>query len=62
MFTDLPKLVFTIPETCQLLGGISRSTLWKLCRARRLKPVRIGRRVLFSLTAINAFLDGGGHD
>ena len=63
MYTNLPKLVFTVPETCKLLGDISRSTLWKLTKAKNgLKPIRIGRRVFFTLSAINAFLDGGKHE
>ena len=58
MSAELPKLVCNIPETCHILGDISRSTLWRLCKAGKLKPVRIGRRVLFTLRAINDFLNG----
>jgi len=52
--TNVPKLTYSIPEVCEALQ-ISRTTLWKLVRSRRLKPVRIGRRVLFSLRAVEEF-------
>ena len=56
---NVPKLTYSIPEVCEALQ-ISRTTLWKLVRSRRLKPVRIGRRVLFSLRALEDFLNGEG--
>jgi excisionase family DNA binding protein len=55
--TNTPKLTYSIPEVCEALQ-ISRTTLWKLVRSRRLKPVRIGRRVLFPLRGIDEFLNG----
>jgi excisionase family DNA binding protein len=57
MATNVPKLTYSVPEVCEALQ-ISRTTLWKLVRSRRLKPVRIGRRVLFSLKAVDEFLNG----
>ncbi len=54
--TDNPKLTYTIPEACKALQ-ISRSTLWKLVKSRRLKPLRIGRRVLFTTRALEEFLN-----
>ena len=54
--TNLPKLVFTIEETCQLLS-LSRTTIWKLVKSKKLKVCRVGRRVLFTLQAIQDFLD-----
>ena len=52
-----PKLTYSIPEVCKALQ-ISRTTLWKLVKSRRLKPVRIGWRVLFSLQTVDEFLNG----
>jgi excisionase family DNA binding protein len=52
-----PKLTYSIAEVCKALQ-ISRTTLWKLVKSRRLKPIRIGRRVLFPLRAIDEFLNG----
>jgi excisionase family DNA binding protein len=57
MATNVPMLTYSIPEVCEALQ-ISRTTLWKLVRSRRLKPVRIGRRVLFGLKAVEEFLNG----
>jgi len=50
-----PKLVYTVEETCQILK-VSRTTVWKLVRGKKLKTVRIGRRVLFTLQALQDFL------
>ena len=55
--TEIPKLTYSIPEVCEALQ-ISRTTLWKLVKSRRLKPVRIGRRVLFPVRALDEFLNG----
>jgi len=54
---DTPKLTYSIPEACKALQ-ISRTTLWKLVKSRRLKPLRIGRRVLFTTAALEEFLNG----
>ena len=51
----LPKLVFTIEEACQILK-VSRTTIWRLVRRKKLKTFRIGRRVLFTLEALQDFL------
>jgi excisionase family DNA binding protein len=55
--TGTPKLTYSIPEACKALQ-ISRTTLWKLVKSRRLKPLRIGRRVLFTTRALEEFLIG----
>src|SRR4030095_14027156 len=55
MATNVPKLTYSIPQVCEALQ-ISRTTLWKLVRSRRLKPVRISRPVLFRLKAVEEFL------
>ena len=56
---NVSKLTYSVPEVCEALQ-ISRTTLWKLVRSRRLKPVRIGRRVLFSMKALEEFVNGDG--
>ena len=53
---NVPKLTYSVNEVCAALQ-ISRTTLWKLVRSRRLKPVRIGRRVLFSLKTLEDFVN-----
>ena len=47
--------LFTIPETAKLLR-VGTRTVQKLKRAGKLRPVRIGRRVLFAKEAIDEFL------
>lgn len=51
----LPKLVFTVEETCETLS-ISRTTLWKLVRTGKLEPFRIGRCLRFTREALEDFL------
>jgi excisionase family DNA binding protein len=51
----LPKLLFTVSETCQILV-ISRTTLWKLVRSRKIKAFRMGRCVRFTRAALEEFL------
>jgi excisionase family DNA binding protein len=55
--SDTPKLTYSVPEACKALQ-ISRTTLWKLVKSRRLQPLRIGRRVLFTTRALEEFLIG----
>ena len=56
---NVPKLTYSVPEVCEAFQ-ISRATLWKLVGSRRLKHVRIGRRVLFRMKALEDFLSGEG--
>ena len=42
-------------EACQLLGGISPRTLDYLLARGELTPVRLGRRVMFHLEALEQF-------
>ena len=44
--TDLPQGFLNVKSACEFLGGISRTTLWKL-RKRGLNAYSIGTRVLF---------------
>jgi len=38
--------VFNQADACELLGGISRTTLYRLIQADLIRPVRIGRRLM----------------
>lgn len=50
-------LAFTIKQTCLVLGGISRTTLWRLIRSGELKVRRVGlKRILIPRTSIEQFL------
>lgn len=43
-------------ETRLYLGGIGKSKLYDLINQEKLKPVRIGRKVLFRTTDLDAFI------
>jgi hypothetical protein len=45
-------------EARRQLGGISRSTLWRLRRNGQIKFYRVGDRVLYSQKHIAEYLDG----
>ncbi len=43
-------------EAREYLGGISRTTLYREVRAGRLRPVKVGRRVLFDVADLDAYI------
>lgn len=56
---NLPKLSYSVKDACAALG-VSRTTLYKLVRSGRIKPVKLGlRRVIFSHDELLRFLNGG---
>ena len=52
----IPARAVDAREACRLLGGIGLTTLYKLIGQGMLTPIKIGRRSVFSLEAIDAFL------
>jgi excisionase family DNA binding protein len=56
MTEGIEKLL-TVEDVMGVLR-ISRPTLYRLLKARRLEPVRIGKRTLFDPGDIRAFIDG----
>lgn len=51
------KLAFTVPELCAELGGMHRSSLWKLEKRGLIKSVPgIGRNKVFSVAEVKRFL------
>ncbi len=57
---DLPKLTYTVQEAIRLTN-LSRCTLWRAVVRGKLKKCRTGtRRLLFTLQALQEFLDGTG--
>ncbi len=48
--------LLTVEELMGMLR-ISRPTLYRLLKAGKLEPVRIGKRVLFEMSDIRAFID-----
>jgi len=51
------RKLYSIDETRELLGGISRTTLYLLIQRGELVSVEIGRRRFISAAAISDFID-----
>jgi excisionase family DNA binding protein len=49
--------LYPIEEARELLGGISRNTIYRIMRTGELKSVQIGRRRLIPASAITAFIN-----
>lgn len=66
--TSLPganheKLAYSVKETCQILGGIDRGTLYRLEKRGLIRPVpHIRRNRIFTAKEINRFLEIGGRN
>jgi excisionase family DNA binding protein len=52
------KDLYTVQEAMELLGGISRNTIYNLMRDGRLASVPIGRRRFIPAHAIDDFIRG----
>ncbi|WP_448398975.1 helix-turn-helix domain-containing protein [Mycolicibacterium pulveris] len=50
-------LVLPIAEAQRVLGGISRTAIYRLAGEGRLKKIRIGRRGLITMASIKALVD-----
>jgi len=46
------KDFLSVEDVCDLFG-VSRSTVWRLCRAKRVKSAKIGRKRLILRTSID---------
>lgn len=54
---SLDRLALSPEQVAQALG-ISVFTLYKLLHAGRIRHVRVGRRILIPIAALEAFLNG----
>jgi hypothetical protein len=55
---DPPRKLLSTEETLIYLGGITRMTLWRMCRVKKqLTPVRIGSRQMFDIEEIKRFIN-----
>jgi len=59
MATRPVRRVFSVPESAEILG-ISRSTAYELVGAGKLRSIRLGRRILVPMRAIEALIEGEG--
>ena len=55
--SDFPRLAYSLAEL-EVLTGLSRSTLYRRCRAGKLRTVRLGRRRLVPASVIGSLLTG----
>ena len=51
------QLFVTAAEASELLGGISTALVYKLVKEDRLQHLKIGRRIMIPVTAINALVE-----
>ena len=52
--------LLTVRQASALLG-VDRSTLWRWEKDGYLRPIRIGRKVRYQLSAVNALKKGGDY-
>ena len=50
------RLLVSYTEAGEMLGGISRTTLWELAKAGQLTRVNIGRRTFITRESIDAYI------
>lgn len=51
------RMTRTVEEAAPLLG-VGRASVYKLIKSGELRSVRVGRKMLIPLSAIDAFLNG----
>jgi excisionase family DNA binding protein len=63
--SDDTRLLVDVPEACRILGGVSRAYLYELIAAGRIATVKLGKRRLVPVAALEQFAAGltdGGDD
>lgn len=50
------RLLVPIPETQEALGGVGRTTVWKLVKDKQLEQVNIGRRSFITAESLEAYV------
>jgi excisionase family DNA binding protein len=53
---DAPERLYSVDDARQALGGIGRSLIYTEMQAGRLRALHVGRRVLISASAIDAYI------
>jgi excisionase family DNA binding protein len=64
--SDDTRLLVDVPEACRMLGGVSRAYFYELVAANRIVTVKLGKRRLVPVPALEQFtadlLNEGGSD
>ena len=55
------ETLLSVSQASALLN-VNRSTLWSWEKKGYLKPIRIGRKVRYSLSKIKSFISGDNHE
>jgi excisionase family DNA binding protein len=58
---DVPRLALS-PEEAALATGIGRTKMYELLASQRIKSIRVGRRLVVPMVAIEAFLAASPDD
>ena len=56
MSAEGERMLVPIPESCKELGGISRTTAYKLVEDGELELVKIGRRSFVTMRSLEAYV------
>lgn len=61
--SNVERLAYPIPESCALLGGISRSSFFELVKNGELKTIKIAGRTLVPRSELERLtrIDRAGH-
>jgi len=64
--SDDTRLLVDVPDACRMLGGVSRAYFYELVAAGRIVTVKLGKRRLVPVAALEQFaaglVDEGGPD
>jgi excisionase family DNA binding protein len=64
--SDDTRLLVDVPDACRMLGGVSRAYFYELVAAGRIVTVKLGKRRLVPVAALEQFaanlLEEGGVD
>lgn len=57
METESEVLLLTVDEARRALGGVGRTTLWRLARDGEIVQVSIGSRAFITTKSVEAYVD-----
>jgi hypothetical protein len=52
----VPPLLFNVVQTCRLLGGISKQTLYRKINLDEIHPVKVGKLSMFTMAELERFV------